>query len=126
LIEHVVILGVISLVRSVIECAAGVYLIVAADRWSIGNALFELRAIPDDADRLTFSVVGQVLVALAIVRAVQSIGSLDWRDWARKLGIALGAVDLLLPVTLPLALWSFVVYPNQETRDRFRRLSRAT
>ncbi|HLU47858.1 MAG TPA: hypothetical protein VK116_07230 [Planctomycetota bacterium] len=125
MIEHVRALGVVSLVRALLEAAFGIYVLKLASVWSRGEGFFLLHGAPEDGDRGFFLGLAIVLLVAATVRAAQAIASFLLREWSRRVGIALGILDVVLPITLPVALWSFVVYRHPETRDRFRRASGA-
>ncbi|MEM7234120.1 MAG: hypothetical protein AAF517_18225 [Planctomycetota bacterium] len=122
--EHVRAIGIVSILRSLVEQGLGGYLLATAYLWKAGSGFFELRGVPDSADRTTFFAVGLFLCLLSMVRFVQAVQSLRVRDWARRLGLWLGSIDFILPITLPFALWSFVVYRHNDTRDYFRRQGR--
>ncbi|MCZ6793659.1 MAG: hypothetical protein O7J95_08615 [Planctomycetota bacterium] len=125
MVEHIRALGVVSVVRSILELLLGVYLLVLWQRWAPGYDLFYLKGTPEAGDREVVLVIGVALVGFAMVRAVQSLFSLYAFNWARRLGLVLAVFDFATPITLPLAFWSLVVYLHPETRDHFQKAGRS-
>ncbi len=144
--EHIKALGVVSLLRSIVEILLGSYLIAVINRWShpasnhnssfheeeswlVGLerwwanhfATLHPNATPEPGDWWFLLVLGLLFVLFGLFRLVQSSGSLLAFGWARKLGLVLAAFDFVTPITLPLAFWSFVVYRHHDTRDYFSR-----
>jgi hypothetical protein len=152
--EHVRALGTVSLMRAALELLLGAYLIIVVNRWrypeEIGSVLarkasagatvqwvdraeawLEARfatlsrgSKPEPTDRLTFGLLGGLMVTFGVARLIQSTFSLLGREWSRSAGLFLALFDFLTPITLPLAFWSFVVYRHPETRDHFSRRRR--
>ena len=120
MIDHIRVLSVVLLVRAFIEGLAGTYLVLMAAEWSAASGWLRLRGKPEPGDQEVFRAIGIALIVIGCLRLVQAIGSLRVREWARKAGLVLAALDFLTPVTLPFAFWALVVYRNQETRDYFR------
>ena len=154
MMEHVRALGIVSLVRSVLELLAGLYLLLVVSIWSgpvypdailspgasrqeepvfveaitnwFGNRFARLHPSgePEPGDQMALGIIGGLLVLFGGLRSVQSFCTLLVKDWARKIGLFLAVFDFVTPVTLPLAFWSIVVYRHPETRDYFTRRGR--
>jgi hypothetical protein len=124
MLEHLRVFIIVSLARSVLETVSGIYLARLVDLWQPGRGafgLFLLRGEPEAGDREILRLFSVLLLALAALRFVQALGALFAAAWSRRAGILLAAVDFVLPLTLPFALWGLVVYRHPDTKDRFRR-----
>jgi len=76
-------------------------------------------------DSWAFRICGCALLVLSAAFLIQGAGTLLLRPWARRLGIALAAIDLvnllLFPLSTTLGLYALVVYRHPDVRDWFER-----
>ena len=125
MVEHLRALGIVSLIRALIEGAIGSYLLQFAAVWSTGPGRFlRLQGVPEPGDREVFFAIGTVIVLFAALRFVQSIACLWSVRWSRRFGILLAVFDFALPFTLPFGLWGIAIYRHPETIDHFVRHQR--
>lgn len=141
MLEHVKVLGILGIVRSLLAAAFGLALLLKAPSVSLfdyGKNRFELESpIYDEQDgailsfdKTAFLVVGVVCVALALARLTQGVGALFCRRWARRFGLGLACFDIfnlpLFPLSTALGLYALVVYRKEETVERFEARRKAS
>jgi len=130
MVEHIRLLAAIALVRGVLGIAAGALLLVKGFR--LEPRLYYPAMIPDDLiafDSWAFRIGGCTLLVLSAGFLIQGVGALRSRPWARRLGFALAAIDLvnliLFPLSTALGLYGLVVYRHPDVRDWFERTAAA-
>ena len=115
----------ISLLRVHAEVALGTWITLVAQVWDSENGpsflAYHYTARPESGDREAFFILGGGLMLLGAIRLAQVLGSARRLCWARRLGLGLGWLDFLTPLTLPLGLWALLVYRHPDTRQLFRR-----
>ena len=113
----------ISLLRVLAELALGTWITLVALVWDSENGprflTYHYTARPESGDREAFFILGGGLILLGAIRLAQALGSARLLDWARRLGLCLGWLDFLTPLTLPLGLWALLVYRHPDTRQFF-------
>jgi hypothetical protein len=126
MVEHIRFLAAIALVRGGLGIAAGVLLLVKAFR--LEPRFYYPTMVSNDViafDAAAFRIGGCVLLVLSAAFLVQGAGALLTRPWARRLGFALAAIDLvnliLFPLSTALGLYGLVVYRHPDVRDWFER-----
>ena len=115
----------VSLLRVLAELALGTWITLVALVWDSENGprflTYHYTARPESGDREAFFILGVGLMLLGMIRLAQVLGSARRLCWARSLGLGLGWLDFLTPLTLPLGLWALLVYRHPDTRQLFRR-----
>jgi hypothetical protein len=116
MVAHVIALGCIGVVRSVLGFTLAAFLLKYAD---VVTTLDE--AEPWDA--AAFRVFGGGLLLLSVMWLVQGVAVLLGRRWGRPLGLMLSGIDLVnlagFPVFTGLGLYALVVYRHADTVDYF-------
>ncbi len=120
--DHVVVLGILGIVRAVLGFGLGVWLIlVAAD---LGPERYDMswpKSEVVEFDRAAFRAVAAAAFLLAPLRALQGILALRRKALARPAGLALACVDLanlaLFPISTALGLYGLVVYRHPTTAE---------
>lgn len=120
--EHVVVLGILGIVRSVLGLALGAWLILAArDLSPESYEAVRPSAETVEFDRAAFLAIAAASWLLAPLRALQGALALKRKRFARPSGLALAAVDLLdlalFPVSTALGLYALVVYRHPTTAE---------
>lgn len=120
--EHVVVLGILGIARSVLGLVLGVWLILVAR--DLGPESYETvrpSAETVEFDRAAFRTIAVASLVLAPLRAIQGALALKRKRFARASGLALAAVDLLnlaiFPVSTALGLYGLVVYRHPTTAE---------
>jgi len=126
MVEHIRLLAAIALVRGCLGIAAGALLLVKAFR--LEPRLYYPAMVSNDVivfDSWAFRIGGCALLVLSAAFLIQGVGALLSRPWARRLGLALAAIDLvnllLFPLSTALGLYGLVVYRHPDVRDWFER-----
>ena len=134
MLEHVQVLGMLGIARSILAAVLGVVLLLKSQQVTLedySKSRFELesplfnerdRAVLE-FDRAAFAIVGVACIAFALARLAQGIGAILWRRWARRLGLGLACFDILnlalFPLSTALGLYGLVVYRKGETAEKF-------
>lgn len=120
--DHVIVLGILGIVRALLGFALGAWLIaVAADLSPQRYDDYSLKAEVVEFDRTAFRAVGAAALVLAPLRALQGILALRRKRLACFGGLALACVDLanlaLFPISTALGLYGLVVYRHPTTAE---------
>ena len=114
----------LSVFRILVELVLGAWITLVALVWDGENGpsflSYHSTARPESGDREAFFILGGGLVLLGLIRLAQALGAVRLYSWARGLGLGLGGLDFLTPLTLPLGLWALLVYRHPDTRRIFR------
>jgi hypothetical protein len=77
--------------------------------------------VPVAVIQLVATIITIVVVALSLPGLILGYGLLNFRPWARILGLVLSAINLLnIPFGTILALWTFYVLLKPETEALFK------
>ncbi|HTI39280.1 MAG TPA: hypothetical protein VL484_17070 [Vicinamibacterales bacterium] len=120
---HVKVLGVLFIALSAICICAAIFFFIA---FAIGASATAANADPHDT-AIALPIIGAVgtafvafLVVLSIPGIVVGIGLLNFRPWARIVGIALSALNLInIPFGTLLGIYGLWVLLNSETEPLF-------
>lgn len=124
MVTHVKVLGVLYILVSALSLFAALFLMLAV---SAATGIVASAADPQDA-AIALPIIGisgtALVVFLLLLSApglITGIGLLKYRPWARILGIALSAINLIhIPIGTALGIYGLWVLLNKDTEGMFK------